>query len=169
MNTLGFSVRRTTPDDWREIRELRLEMIRDTPTGYAESLETALQNGEADWRLRGARGQSEQGIAVAAITTAGTWVGTMGGYILDAETGPLLVGVYVTPEYRGREVRVMDALLTSVEDWARAHGNTLTLHVHEGNARARRAYEARGFTATGHSVPYNLDPTALELEMRKQF
>jgi hypothetical protein len=39
--------------------------------------------------------------------------------------------------------------------------------VHEDNARARRAYERRGFVLTGHTVPYNLDPSRNELEMVK--
>ncbi|MGV8913113.1 MAG: GNAT family N-acetyltransferase [Rhodoglobus sp.] len=167
MREPGFSIRRTDAADWREVRDLRLEMLADTPIGFAERLESARSNTEAEWRLRAARGQNPLGTAIAAITTDGGWVGTMGGYIPDARTGPLLVGVYVTPDFRGWKAGVTDALLTAVEDWARTYGTTVTLHVHEANSRARRAYEKRGFTATGHSGPYYLDPTAQELEMRK--
>ena len=38
----------------------------------------------------------------------------------------------------------------------------------ERNARARRAYEKRGFAATGTTLPYVLDPTASEIEMSKR-
>ena len=31
MQGLGFVVRRTTEEDWREVRALRLEMLADTP------------------------------------------------------------------------------------------------------------------------------------------
>jgi len=41
----------------------------------------------------------------------------------------------------------------------------LLLEVHESNARAIAYYERRGFTRTGNTVPYPLDPTANELEM----
>jgi len=63
---------------------------------------------------------------------------------------------------------VTDALLSQIEDWARAEAGRLTLHVHEHNDRARAAYENRGFAATGVAVPYDLDPTTRELEMVKQ-
>ncbi|TFC58558.1 GNAT family N-acetyltransferase [Cryobacterium sp. TMT2-15-1] len=168
MGAYEFSIRSTDDSDWREIRDVRLEMIRDTPTGYAESLEEALRHEEAEWRMRGHRGASDQGIAIAAITESGRWVGTMAGFVPDPETGPLLVGVYVAPDYRGSKVGLTDALLTAVEDWARTESHQLTLHVHEDNVRARKAYENRGFAATGHSVPYNLDPSRNELEMVKK-
>lgn len=60
-----------------------------------------------------------------------------------------------------------DQLLRAIEDWALSKSSHLTLHVHEENARARAYYERQGFTTTGHTVPYNLDPTRNELEMVK--
>ena len=167
MTELEFLIRSTVDDDWREIRELRLEMIRDTPTAYTETLETALGHDEAEWRMRGARGASGNGIAIAAIAESGRWIGTMAGFVPDPDTGPILVGVYVSPDFRGNTVGLTDALLMSVESWARTESTQLTLHVHEDNIRARTAYERRGFVVTGHTVEYNLDPTKKELEMVK--
>ena len=168
MTSPTFTIRQTTSSDWRELRTIRLEMIEDTPTAYAETLDDALLVDEAGWRLRGERGTAAHGTQITAISTSGHWVGSMGGYVPDSETGPLLVGVYVAPQWRGRHVGLTDALLTHIEEWARAEGSTLTLHVHEENLRARRYYERQGFVATGHSVPYNLDPTKNELEMLKR-
>jgi GNAT superfamily N-acetyltransferase len=162
----GFVVRPTTGDDWRDIRALRLEMLADTPTAYAETLDSALRQGEAEWRMRGRRGTAGHGTALVAITDTGRWAGTMGGYL--AAGGPLLVGVYVAPHFRGAGAGVTDALLAGVEDWARGEGDMLTLHVHEHNTRARRAYEKRGFVANGVTVPYVLDPSANEIEMTKR-
>jgi len=88
----------------------------------------------------------------------------MGGYLENG--APLLVGVYVSPDYRGA-AGVADALLTAVEDWARERGDRLALHVHSGNARARAYYRSRGFVETGVTIPYVLDTSALELEMVK--
>jgi len=168
MMTEGFRIRSTTSADWREIRELRLEMLRDTPLAFGETFDTALAHDEAEWTMRGERGTTEHSIAVVAITTSGRWIGTMGGYIPDAATGPLLVGVYVAPDFRGGVAGVTDALLSRIEDWARTESGRLTLHVHEHNDRARAAYERRGFAATGVTEPYVLDPTTRELEMIKQ-
>ena len=74
----------------------------------------------------------------------------------------------MAPDFRGRKVGLTAALLSTVEDWARTESDHLTLHVHEDNARARKAYENRGFAATGQSVPYNLDSSRNELEMVKK-
>jgi GNAT superfamily N-acetyltransferase len=168
MMTEGFTIRNTTAADWHEVRELRLEMLRDTPLGFGETFDAALAHDEAEWAMRGARGTNEHSIVVVAITPSGRWVGTMGGYIPDEATGPLLVGVYVAPDYRGGVAGVTDALLSRIEDWARTETGRLTLHVHEHNDRARVAYERRGFAATGVTEPYVLDPTSRELEMIKQ-
>jgi GNAT superfamily N-acetyltransferase len=143
-------------------------MIRDTPTAFAESLEEALSHNKTQWRMRGLRGASAHGIAIAAIAESGRWVGTMAGFVPDQDTGPRLVGVNVAPDFRGSKSGLTDALLAAVEDWARTEGHQLTLHVHEENSRARKAYERRGFVATGHTVPYNLDSSKNELEMVKK-
>jgi GNAT superfamily N-acetyltransferase len=168
MVTEGYRIRRTVASDWRAVRELRLEMLRDTPIAFGETLQDGLGHPESEWRMRAARGSAEHGISVAAIDPTGRWVGTMGGYLPDSGTGPLLVGVYVTPDHRGRDSGLFDTLLTAVEEWARSEGETLTLHVHEDNARARAAYLRRGFTETGHRAPYLLDPAAQEIEMVKR-
>ena len=167
MVTEGFRIRTTQVDDWREVRELRLEMLRDTPIAFGETLQDALGHSESEWRMRAARGTAEHGIALVAIDPAGRWVGTMGGYVPDATTGALLVGVYVSPDHRGRGAGVFDALLAAIEDWARGEGDRLTLHVHEDNARARAAYLRRGFTETGNRVQYVLDTASEEIEMVK--
>ncbi|MCI4659302.1 GNAT family N-acetyltransferase [Cryobacterium zhongshanensis] len=168
MMTEGFTIRSTTAADWREIRELRLEMLRDTPLAFGETFDVALAHDEAEWTMRGARGTTEHSIVVVAIAPSGRWIGTMAGYIPDEATGPLLVGVYVAPDYRGGAAGVTDALLSRIEDWALTESGRLTLHVHEHNDRARAAYEHRGFAATGVTAPYDLDPTTRELEMVKQ-
>jgi GNAT superfamily N-acetyltransferase len=154
---MSLTIRTTSESDWESVRALRLEMLADTPIAFAETLETALTVDEDDWRTRAARG------AHVAIDD-GRWVGTMGCYIADGS--PLLVGVYVTPDARG--TGVAEALLTSIEHWAREWGDTLLLHVHADNARAIRFYEKQGYAATGVTVPYVLNEAETELEMAKR-
>lgn len=160
-----FTVRATTEHDWREVRDLRLEMLADTPLAFGEHLATAELLTEVAWRQRGARGTSPVSCWFAAVTTSGRWVGTMGCVIENG--APLLVGVYVTPDYRGRS-GVADEMLAVIEQWASARNDRLALRVHSENPRARAFYAARGFVETGVTVPYVLDPTATELEMVKR-
>lgn len=166
--TGAVTVRRTTEDDWERVRDLRFEMLADTPLAYLESLDDARLHGEAHWRARAARGSSAESITVVAVDADGRFVGTMGAYLPSPAAGPTLVAVYVSPAHRGRAAGVTDGLLDAIEAWARPRGGTLTLEVHEQNARARAAYEHRGFIATGAFTPYALNPVFRDLEMVKQ-
>jgi len=159
-------IRTTRSDDWQAVRALRLEMLRDYPLAYGETLEHALTVDEAGWRSRAERGTTHGQTSVVAIDGE-RWVGHMGGYVPAAATGPLLVGVYVARTHRGDAAGVSRLLLEAVEDWARGFGDTLRLEVHEDNPRARRFYEKLGFTLTGRSREYELAPGGLELEMIK--
>jgi ribosomal protein S18 acetylase RimI-like enzyme len=167
MRRSTVTLRSVTEEDWREVRSLRLQMLEDTPIAYGETLEHALRQPEAEWRLRGRRGQDPRSASFVAIDDATmTWVGTMGGY-LPPTGSPLLVGVFVAPAFRGSEAGVADGLLAAVESWARGYGTALALHVHEDNVRAIRFYERHGFTDTGRRLDYELAPGGREQEMTK--
>jgi len=164
---MEFSVRPITADDWPSYRAIRLEMLEDSPAAYVELLSTALKATDDEWRQRAARGSSPTSIRFAAITDGGDWIGSMGAFTAEGATSPMLVGVYVAPAYRGDGFGVTDALLRAVETWARDRSDSITLGVHEDNARALAAYAKRGYVATGNKRPYELDPSRDELEMRK--
>jgi GNAT superfamily N-acetyltransferase len=164
----AVSIISPTETDWQRVRDLRLEMLRDTPIAFMETVEAAEANSEDVWRMRANRGSTADSLQLVAVDASGRWVGTMSGIVDHLQVGgPLLVGVFVSPSFRGRDAGVTDALLDAVEDWARGQGNTLTLHVHEDNDRAIAFYRRRGYDLTGRTVPYNLDPTKNELEMRR--
>ena len=164
----SVTIRSVTEEDWREVRALRLEMLEDTPIAYGETLEQATRLPEAEWRMRGRRGQEPRSASFVAVDDASlAWVGTMGGYL--PPTGlPLLVGVYVAPGFRGAVPGVADRLLTAVESWARGYDTSIALHVHEDNARAIRFYERHGYADTGRRLDYELAPGAREHEMTKR-
>ncbi|PYY33632.1 MULTISPECIES: GNAT family N-acetyltransferase [unclassified Curtobacterium] len=164
--TERFTIVRSSRSDWQQFRDLRLRMLADTPLAFLETLEGAQQVGDDEWRRR-AGGGADNGTAwfVAVDTSTGTWAGIMGGRIENE--APLLIGVFVDPDSRGRDVGVTDALLDAVEDWARERGQQLFLHVHEDNPRAIGFYRRRGFTPTGRRLPYPLPPAGEELELVK--
>ncbi len=163
---MEFTVRAVVESDWREVKALRLEMLRDTPIAYLETLDSALAEPDAIWQVRAARASLDGSIRLAAINGSGRWIGTVGG-VHDRDHGATLVSVYVTPRARGRH-GVLDAMLALVEEWAQASGTTLRLGVHEQNRRAIAAYEKRGFVETGQWVEYPLEPGGRELEMIKR-
>lgn len=168
-----FRLRTTTELDWQRVRDLRREMLQDSPLAFAQTLEDARAMDEEEWRTRGERGLSATGTVVVAETDEGRWLGTMGGHLADDGSGPWLVGVYVTPSARGRRGGVAPRLLSFVERWARKHADTLSLEVHDKNLGARRFYERHGFvlddagTDRGR-VPHRIAEGEWELRLVKR-
>jgi GNAT superfamily N-acetyltransferase len=163
---MEFTVRPIVEDDWEAYRDIRLEMLRDTPMAYLETIDDALERDEEGWRDRAAARGSTPSIRIAAITSEGDWIGSMGCFIEDGV--PVLVGVYVASPYRGDSFGVTSALMQAIEDWASAYSATIRLDVHESNARAKASYLKRGYVETGRTQPYPPDPEFVELEMVKQ-
>jgi ribosomal protein S18 acetylase RimI-like enzyme len=168
-----YEVRRFAADEWRELRAIRLEALRDTPIGFGERHEDALELPDEDWRQRAARAaESDVTALFAARDAQGRVIGCAGVFPKERAEGEPLVyviyGVYVTPDHRGADKGVAPLLFDAVIAWARKVGgaDVVTLSVHERNDRAHAFYRRYGFVDTGESEPYNLDPSVALLEMR---
>jgi ribosomal protein S18 acetylase RimI-like enzyme len=162
----AYRIRPVSEDDWALLRDLRIEMLRDTPNAFLERLETALRRSDRDWRRRAARDAADTS-SRRFVAEADGRLGAVMGVYRDASGRATVFGVYVTPGWRG--LGVAEELLATVEQWAvGAFGAAeLYLLVHEHNPRARAFYRRQGFVETGRTVPYELDPTELEIEMRR--
>ncbi len=101
---MTVQVRRPVEPEWERWRDLRLQMLADTPEAYAETLETARTLDEAEWRFRVRRTWLPGSFTVVGVEEAGgpadRWVGTMGAYT-DPVEGVFLVSVFVGPAHRG--------------------------------------------------------------------
>ena len=157
---------RITEQDWRPLRDLRLQALADTPFAYLETFVHAVSQTEDDWRLRARRSEGPDQVGFAAVDGE-RWVGTMRAILDDGK--PVLQSVFVAPSHRGRRHGVADALLDAIEEWVRAAGfGELFLDVHADNARAQALYRRRGYDFTGVRRPYPLNPAQDELEMRRE-
>jgi len=161
------TLHRPVEADWERWRDLRLRMLADTPHAFAETLDQARRHTPDDWRFRCRRTWEPGSFTVVAVD-GDDWVGTMGAFT-DPRDGVFLVSVFVDPSHRGGDVA--DRLLGAVLRWARTRPGVdgMLLHVHEDNGRAQAFYRRRGFVDTGTRIPYNLDPSQQELEMRVTF
>jgi len=171
-----FTLHRPAPEDWAEVRELRLRMVTDTPIAFLESREQVLERTEQQWRDRIREQASAGSIRIVAVAPDGRWVGSMScfltdgspGYVIDPRPGAPranLVGVFVDPEWRG-DAGVADALLDAICAWVREQGLAeLYLHVGDINTRARRFYAKRGFRETGVVDATAEQPGIGEIEM----
>jgi GNAT superfamily N-acetyltransferase len=152
-----ITVTTVRPENWVEFRDIRLQMLADTPIAFGETLAHAQGTTEAGWLARVARATQPDRTAVAAVDETGRWVGTMSAY-LSAPGVATVAAVWVAPEHRGGEVT--DQLMDALVQWARttAHATALRLTVHEQNGRAAAYFERVGFHPTGETQAYELEP-----------
>ena len=165
-----YEIRRFRADEWLKFREIRLEALKDTPIGFGEWYEDALENSDEVWQERTRRSAEAPDSALFAAFLNGKPVGTAGAFPRAESPNREMViyGVYVSPEHRGPRLGVASLLFDAVVKWAREVGgaDVVTLSVHERNDRAHAFYRRYGFVDTGETMPYNLDETASLIWMR---
>lgn len=168
--TVTYRVRRVRAEDWERIRAIRLEMLRDTPSAYLETLSDSLRYEPVQWQRRAERDAAgDTSASFTAETPDGTWVGRLSVFV-DEPGRVHVVAVYVAPAHRGTERGVLRLLVNAGLGWARqdAGATRAHLYVHERNDRARAAYERLGFLLTGQTLPYDPVPGELELELARE-
>lgn len=163
---MGYVVRTAGAEDWRRVRDLRLEMLRDSPSAYLETYDDLVALDEAGWRWR-ASGHGlppERSQRWVAAADDGEWIATASAFV-DDDGDAHLVAVYVRPEHRGSGVA--SAVVAPALAWARdvARVDRLHLMVVETNERAIAFYRREGWVETGRRIPYALDDALVEIEM----
>jgi GNAT superfamily N-acetyltransferase len=163
-------VRRLRADEWRQLRDLRLQALRDAPLAFGSTYERESDRGD-DWWQQQATAAEAGAEQVAFVAVSGAdHVGMARGFTdfrNDDERRPVvwLIGVYVDPRLRGRGLA--GRLSAEVIAWARERGaSEILLHVADWNESARRVYERLGFEPTGEHMTLPHLPSVVEVEMR---
>jgi len=150
------------PDDWKLWRELRLAALAEAPYAFGSQLVDWADAPEERWRERLSVPTAYQVIA----SLDGTPVGMAGGFRADEPGVAELVSMWIAPAGRGQGVG--DALMTAIEDWARAAGaRVLKLSVVDGNDPAHNLYLRSGFADTDELGDLMPDGIHREIVMRK--
>ncbi|MEE1755534.1 GNAT family N-acetyltransferase [Streptomyces sp. SP18CS02] len=179
-------IRPVRADEWREVRDLRLDALRDpaAPVAFLDTYENALTRSDAYWQERtAAAAEGSQGAhQFVAEAPDGSWAGTLTA-LVERPDGEVrfgaapgvdqthVVGVYVRPEERGGGLA--DALFRAALEWSWSLAEPVVqrvrLYVHEGNPRAAAFYRKAGFVPTGESepVPGGAGARELEYEVRR--
>ncbi|MEV4417759.1 GNAT family N-acetyltransferase [Catellatospora sp. NPDC049609] len=159
---MTYVVRRAESGDWRLLRDLRLEALRDSPSAFGTTYADAAGLAEEVWRQQAEQEATSPASATfIAATQDGRWVGMVGCAPLPDVAGTACIhGVYVAPAHRGGSAGLAARLMDAGIRWTRDNTDAswLTLGVHEDNHRAQAFYRRIGFTDTGKVVPYRLDP-----------
>jgi len=167
-------IRRLHAQDWQLLKNVRLEMLADTPMAYVESVEAARRQTDSQWQERAAAMTGEGSITLVADGGVdGSRLCALMRVVASHPQEPqrlaraMLISVYVSAEHRG--LGLADELLRAAckagaEELAAKY---LELGVHEDNSRAQAFYRRHGFEATGASRPYPQDTAKRELVMER--
>ncbi len=146
-----ITIRRPGPDDWRQLRTIRLAALAEAPSAFGSTLAREFAFDEATWRSR---------LASTALHFAdddGQVVGLAAGF-REPDGSIELVSMWVDPRYRGRGVG--ELLVRAIMAWAHGAGvSSISLWVTSSNDAARRLYERCGFRLTGETQPLPSDPS----------
>ncbi|MFD0598149.1 hypothetical protein ACFQZ4_42670 [Catellatospora coxensis] len=72
---MTYVVRRTEPGEWQQLRALRLEALRDSPTAFGTTYADAAALADEAWQQQAEQGASSPSTAtfIAATPTAAGW------------------------------------------------------------------------------------------------
>lgn len=160
-------IRRVRPDEWRQVRSLRLRALREVPTAYGSTLAEEQAFSDAMWRERtlGASSGCERATFVAE--SEGVWLGTVTGLAKQfglAGGVPLLVAMFVAASARQQRIGV--GLVDTLSSWARECGaSRLALWVESSNEPAIALYQRCGFHFSGEVQPLAHTPSLTERQM----
>jgi ribosomal protein S18 acetylase RimI-like enzyme len=156
----AVTVCRLGADSWQAYRAIRLAMLEESPSVFGSTHAEAASFDEQLWRQR----LADNVVILASVGASAA------GSVMYSEFGMTdpgdcaLFGMWVDPGFRGTGIG--RALVDAVVAQARAAGKRrLVLHVVTGNDPASRLYERAGFVPTGHTVPFPLDDSVVEVEM----
>ena len=178
---MNHVIRAVTATDWQQVKELRLEALRDPVAGIAflDTYDNATAQLDEFWQERAAGSRGEM-IAQQFIAerTDGRWDGSVTVLIERAGRGDVLgrptdvdqahlVGVFVRPEQRGTGLAraLFDAAIAFAHELAESKVSRVRLYVHQDNQRAEAFYRKVGFTRSGRSIPLPGDESSVEHEL----
>lgn len=158
---MTYDVRRVRPDEWREVRAFRLQMLQDVIAhiAFLDTYDAAAERPDEFWQERAQQAAAGESSVTSVAAEGDRWVGSVTGLLElpgtdDFEGEPItarqvhVVGVYVDPAHRG--AGLFERLLAEVDAWARTReAERLRLYVHADNARAKAVYLRCGFTPSG--------------------
>jgi ribosomal protein S18 acetylase RimI-like enzyme len=159
-------IRRIRPQDVEAWRAVRLRALLDAPDAFGSTYDETAKRPAEEWASSAARKTAGPAETLLLAFRGGSTVGLAGGFTAEEHADErVLISMWVDPALRGSGLA--RRLVHRICDWSTAAGATaVRLWVTETNERARRLYEACGFTPTGEREPLPSNPRLDEIEMR---
>jgi ribosomal protein S18 acetylase RimI-like enzyme len=162
-----MEVRRVRPDEWEQLRTIRLRALADSPDSFGSTLAEARRREDEEWREWAVSAGSSPASAVFVAVEDETIVGLCGSFLHEDDPQVAhIVAMWVDPAHRGR--RLGERLLAATTEWSSERGvRELVLDVTETNLTARQLYHRAGFSETGVTNPLRSNAGLVIVEMRK--
>lgn len=162
----AITIHRVEPDEWEQLRDIRLRALANAPAAFGSSLARERGQSERYWR-DWASGTTRSGDRIATFIAVAEdrWLALAAGIRPpdDPQTAAL-VSMWVDPALRRRGAA--HALVEAVAEWARDQGaRRLELWVTRKNTPARTLYLRSGFTPDGRTQPLPSRPSLIEEAM----
>jgi GNAT superfamily N-acetyltransferase len=155
-----IEIRRVRPDEWQELRDLRLEALQHSPDAFWTRYEEALERTDDDWR-------EWTTFPCHVAVDGGRLIGMVAAFADESDsTTADLIAMFVRPAARGAGIGA--GLVEAQLAWARAEGfDRMRLMVNVEAANAYRLYERCGFVDTGDREPLRDGPHVLATMLRE--
>lgn len=158
-----MKIQATEEKDWMILKETRLAALRDTPTAFGVSYQTAITNSDEQWKQR-ASSETQPNFWLAFKDEKA--IGMIGAG-LDHANRYNLIAMWVEPE--SRQLGVAERLVNAVKAEAINRGFTqVFLDVSPDNLKASRFYKKHGFTFINEEKPLASHPNIQVQTMKWQ-
>ena len=160
----GVLVRAAAPEEWAQARDLRLEMLADSPRSFVTQLREVSAWTDSRWQSRMQSMLAPDSVLIAAVD-GDHWVGQASGRLIGAR--PFVLAVYLSLP---TVVRGWRHAWSRPSGWVAGLGNReVWLDVHESAEAAQRSYQKQGYRFTGERSEHPHFPGTYDLEMVKSW
>jgi GNAT superfamily N-acetyltransferase len=151
-------------EEWRAVRDLRLQALSDAPEAFEVTLAQVERSTNEEWREQVE--PRDERVTFVEEDENGDLVGMAVGLFDAAARIAYLVGMFVEPASRGSGRG--RGLVKAVESWARKIDATrVALEVNPDLVPAMRLYEGCGYKRSGRSRALSSRPDVRAIEMSK--
>ena len=154
----SVTVRPLRADEWRDLRDVRLRALRDSPAAFTTTAAEAERHPDEYWSDRAVKAALGDGWGIfLARDAADLAVGMVS--VVDVPDRPRvveLIQMWVDPSQRKRSVGAQ--LVEAVVEWGARRADRMRVGAASDNHAAIALYTRCGFLPTGEELPFDGRP-----------
>jgi ribosomal protein S18 acetylase RimI-like enzyme len=149
---MNITISKLNIDEWPKYKALRLEALQNDPSSFGQSYNDILKSPDEKWKEQLQKSHNNDGSVMFFAKDKDRLVGMLGAlwdYKEKTKHLAKIVGVYVSPNYRGRGIGklLMETILKYLNDMPQIE--KIKLGVVTKQTTALKMYEKHGFKHVG--------------------